>query len=920
VLSVCVRACVRACGRTVAARGLSREAADLAGNPAPAEERELSPHELLQRTLRSAAADAAQARRDSPSAAADAAQARIQEPSAAKARKDSPSDQLAKLAALNSEGIIDNDQYLKAKARVMAELQKQRAAEADAASDRQARGRGSAAPTPARAEDAREKQHEEDLREAPDVTGEKSERQKEAHAADEREEQGEEDRKKARDGSGEKSERQKEEEERAQKQQREEDRKDAQDAGYSAEAQEIVGSDDMSEKQKEKNEPKHQAQSGAGAAAAAAAAAVAGTKDAAKEDTSKTKGAQKAPVHKLMGRGREVDPSEAGILDRYHEYVDEDQATALPGQQGGEKLDPQQKSFFGDVAHEAYKEDAVKQFPRDMLAAMDISVKPCDDFYEFACGTFLKEAVIPDYLTASTLTWDKAKQTVMEETNDLLMQDLGEAGTFYRSCVAEDDVEAAGGTPLTPWFQAIAGVGDMASLSSLLATAGTYNWCAFFCWHVGPNALDTSKNRMVLSHVALTMPDQKYYVDEGAEMDQHRAALRQAVEDLLLAAGAPSKEEAKRQAATALAVETAIAKSMLDAVGFKHVHPVKVSRDRLKEISPSINWDVFFEGMGMPTVGTGTEEDEIDTDNLFVHDFHYLEKLETNVWSKFSFEELRIYLILRMVNVYAPYLSAAFADAKMVLNDDLYGTTEKSPRDHKCYYMTVRQFKESVGKLFVDTYFPEAAEAAAQQMLADIRGAFEDHLETLKWMDSETRGAAVEKLEGMDYQVGYPEGWPHLAQYGTLTLIGGLYENIVTVSQAHSKEERDTLYKEPVKDKWSHAATTINAYYSRDKNALFIPAGILQPPFFSPEYPDCRNYGGIGSVLGHEMTHGFDDSGRKYDATGKRSNWWDPETEAIFDERAACLVKQFDEFSVSGYKKKVAQKSSVSQKSSIYWH
>ena len=283
----CALACVRACGRTVAARGLSRDAANLAGNPAPAEERELSPHELLQRTLRSAAADAAQARRDSPSAA--------------KARKDSPSDQLAKLAALNSEGIIDNDQYLKAKARVMAELQKQRTAEADAAPDRQARGRGSAAPTPARAEDG-EKQHEEDRRGAPDVTGEKSEMQKEAHAADEQEKQREKDRKKAREGGGEKSERQKEEEERAQKQ-RGEDRKDAPDAGYSAEAQEIVGSDDRSEKQKEKKEQKHQAQSGAGAAAAAAAAAIAGTENAAKEDTAQTKAAQKAPVHKLMDRG-----------------------------------------------------------------------------------------------------------------------------------------------------------------------------------------------------------------------------------------------------------------------------------------------------------------------------------------------------------------------------------------------------------------------------------------------------------------------------------------------------------------------------------------------------------------------------------------------------------------------------------------
>ena len=148
----------------------------------------------------------------------------------------------------------------------------------------------------------------------------------------------------------------------------------------------------------------------------------------------------------------------------------------------------------------------------------------------------------------------------------------------------------------------------------------------------------------------------------------------------------------------------------------RHIHPVKVSRARIKEISPSINWDMFFEGLDMEHVGVapGDGEDSQDGHNLFVHDFHYLENLEQNVFGKYSFDELRIYLILRAVNVYTPYLSSAFADAKMVLNDDLYGMTEKSPRSRKCYFLTVRQFKESVGKLFVDTYFPEAAEAAAQ--------------------------------------------------------------------------------------------------------------------------------------------------------------------------------------------------------------
>jgi len=728
---------------------------------------EESPHELLRKELHRASAVHPKAQ----------------------PKKDTPADQLAKLSALNSEGIIDNAQYRAAKSKVMAELTKQRAATPNAKQARASMPAGVAV-----VKDEQQQQQEQDGKEARDGTAHISEETREAQV----------------------------------------DAKATTKPAVKTEAQQE-------------------------------AAATADAKTLAADTAAKKK---KSKVHKLMDQD---DPNEARILDRYHEYTEDDdqQYNAPPVQQGGEKLDPQQKSFFTDVKREAYKVDAKKNFPEDMLGAMDLDVEPCDDFYEYACGSFLKDAVIPDYLTAYTLTWDKAKSQVISETSELLTNDPGEAGTFYRTCLDEDVVEEAGATPLTAWFQAIAGVTDMDSLSSFLATAGTYNWCGFLCWHVSINGANPDTNKMVISHVATTMPDQKYYVDEGEEMDKHREVLLGAMAGMLLAAGAPSESEAKRQAQVALQIESAVAKSMVSKERFRHIHAVKVSRDRIKELGPSVNWDIFFEGLGVPGVGEDEEDAGEGAADLYLHDFHYLENLEENVWSKFSFDDLRIYLIYRAVNVYTPYLSAAFSDAKMVLNDDLYGMSEKSPRTRKCYFLTVRQFKESIGKLFVDTYFPEVAEAAAQQMLGDIRIAFEDHLETLSWMDSDTRESAVEKLEGMDYQVGYPEGWPLLAKYGTLQLSEeSFYQNIITVAQAHSQQERDRLFEEPMKEKWSHAATTTNAYYSRNKNALFIPAGILQPPFFSPDFPDCRNYGGIGSVLGHEMTHGFDDSGRKYDATG----------------------------------------------------
>jgi len=353
---------------------------------------EESPHELLRKELHRASAVHPKAQ----------------------PKKDTPADQLAKLSALNSEGIIDNAQYRAAKSKVMAELTKQRAATPNAKQARASMPAGVAV-----VKDEQQQQQEQDGKEARDGTAHISEETREAQV----------------------------------------DAKATTKPAVKTEAQQE-------------------------------AAATADAKTLAADTAAKKK---KAKVHKLMDQD---DPNEARILDRYHEYTEDDdqQYNAPPGQQGGEKLDPQQKSFFTDVKREAYKVDAKKNFPEDMLGAMDLDVEPCDDFYEYACGSFLKDAVIPDYLTAYTLTWDKAKSQVISETSELLTNDPGEAGTFYRTCLDEDVVEEAGATPLTAWFQAIAGVTDMDSLSSFLATAGTYNGadsCAGMCLSTAPTPTQT---------------------------------------------------------------------------------------------------------------------------------------------------------------------------------------------------------------------------------------------------------------------------------------------------------------------------------------------------------------------------------------------------------------------------------------------
>ena len=449
--------------------------ADLSGHP-DAEVQD-SPHQLLLKKL--AAAKAEHGRDDHPAGGqAIGGRGRV-----APANADTPAEQLAKLAALNSEGILDNEEYLAAKAKVMAKLKRDRAAADKAAADKPGRKSGAAGPSAPRNEQtavaARQRS-----------AAQEQQPLAEDHAAAAATRRG---------------------------------------AGPESERHEHV-------------------------AAGETVAAAAGKHPASGADATADGTAYKAKRRKLVGQDRDDD--EASILDPYHEYTDEgdQQSNAPPGQQGGEKLQPQSKSFFSDVRREAHKVDANENLPADMLEAMDLNVEPCDDFYEYACGTFLKEAVIPDYLTAYTLTWDRAKTQVISEVQDLLVKDAGEAGAFYRSCLDEKAVDAAGATPLTAWFQAIAGVTDMDSMSSFLATAGKYNWCGFFCWHVSLNSAVADANKFVVSHVATTMPDRKYYVDEGEDMERHRAALLQAMEDLLLAAGAPSRAEATRQAQVCVCV------------------------------------------------------------------------------------------------------------------------------------------------------------------------------------------------------------------------------------------------------------------------------------------------------------------------------------------------------------------------------
>ena len=267
-------------------------------------------------------------------------------------------------------------------------------------------------------------------------------------------------------------------------------------------------------------------------------------------------------------------------------------------------------------------------------------------------------------------------------------------------------------------------------------------------------------------------------------------------------------------------------------------------------------------------------------------------------------EVIKSYLRYTIVSSYATYLPPAdFAEVMVPLFTDLYGIKQRPVRWKKCYHSTSSVMAGHVSQLYVDKYFPHENRAAALRMLGEIREQFKADLMRVPWMDDATRPKAIEKLDEMVFEVGYPSEWPEWCA------LEGLREDAFLANYQKTEacrvdKHRKKLYEKVKRREWQYAGSTdVNAYYSQKVNGLFIPAAVLEKPFFSPEYDAARNYGSIGAVLGHEMTHGFDDQGRKFDKTGKRVEWWDEHTVDGFKSKAQCISDQYGGYTIHGDKK-----------------
>ncbi|MEA2172656.1 MAG: putative endopeptidase [Blastocatellia bacterium] len=527
---------------------------------------------------------------------------------------------------------------------------------------------------------------------------------------------------------------------------------------------------------------------------------------------------------------------------------------------------------------------------------LDRSVSACQDFYQFATGGWLANNPIP----AAYPTW--GVDSVLNDQNQDSLREILEAaarntgapkgsseqkvGDFYSACMAEEKVEAEGTKPLGAELSGIEKIKNLRGLQREIAALHGANVNALFLVGSKQDAKNSADVILEVWQGGLGLPEGEYYfkADEKSkgirdEYLKHVARMFELMGD--------DAARARSEAQTVMNFETRLAEAWMPRVERRDPQKVynRKTLAQLKTFAPNFDWSNYLLNLGIAqktdiNVGQPTYFARVN------------EQLKTA-----SLADWKTYLRWRLIDNAAPSLNAKFVEEDFNFKGRvLTGTTELLPRWKRCVAATDNAMGEALGEVYVKKAFPPEAKRRALLMVQNLVAALKSDITTLAWMSNETRQQAITKLEAFNRKIGYPDKW---RDYSALDINRGAH--VANVMRASRFEVRRDLRKvgQPVdKTEWAMTPPTVNAYYNPGINEIVFPAGIMQPPFFSASYDDAVNYGAMGSVIGHEMTHGFDDQGRQYDASGNLKNWWTDDDLKKFKERAECVIKQFDEFEV----------------------
>jgi putative endopeptidase len=536
-------------------------------------------------------------------------------------------------------------------------------------------------------------------------------------------------------------------------------------------------------------------------------------------------------------------------------------------------------------------------------AFMDSSCKPCEDFYRYANGGWLKSNPIP----AAYPSWNSfsaLQQRNQNHEREILEQAAADRsaapgsnerkiGDFYASCMNEPQVNAEGAKPLEPEFARIEAMKNISDLEAEIARLQRLGVNAVFRFGSTQDEKNSSQVIGGAEQGGLGLPDRDYYLETGKkDVDAKNAKIREEyvahVAKMMELLG-DKPDSARTEAKTVMMTETELAKASLTRVERRDPDKTyhKMDLVQLRTLTPDFPWPAYFRAFGHANI----ESVDVAEPKFFQTVDAALKNVPLDDW--------KTYLRWHLVDAAAPALSTPFVDEDFNFNGRiLEGTKEILPRWKRCVGATDRQLGFALGQIYVKKYFPPEAKARALEMVNNLIAALRDDLETLPWMSEATRRQALAKLNAFGKKIGYPDKW---RDYSAYEVDRGPYVlNLLRGREFEFNRDLNKIGKPVDRTEWGMTPPTVNAYYNPLRNEIVFPAGILQPPFFDPKADDASNYGGMGAVIGHEMTHGFDDEGRKFDAQGNLRDWWTPEDAKNFEARALCVEKQFDSYVVEG--------------------